>query len=292
MARRPPEARGTREFSSPDVRVRSDRQPPFHARQRLLLPHERRRRARLSRALRIVLPLIVLAGIGVGIYFGVYYLLRDDGDDAEPAAATEPVAQSEPAVEPAADSTADTTAETAAASEAQASAAEQQSAAADSEVAQQSASEQATPSEEPAQPAEPETHPARVEPSVSEETITPASVGGAPLLGERMTAEALPAGIPRQLADESPYDPTDAAAAFSDIWPVGTTLRLTRLPGAPLLNEEQAAQVVGAEALVVIRGSENSNTDIQLSAAAFELLGFYETERIIAVRAEVAAPPP
>lgn len=294
MTRRAPEARGTREFSSPEVRVRSDRQPPFHARQRLLLPRERRRRERLNRALRIFLPLILLAGIGVGVYFGVYYLLRDDGDEPAPTETAQAAAQGETAAEPAAESTA----ETAVASEAQASPAAQQAEPTAAATERQSAPDEPAASEEPAQPAEPqtpaepETHPARVEPSVSEETITPASVSGAPLLGERMTAEALPAGIPRQLADESPYDPTDPAAAFSNLWPVGTTLRLTRLPGAPLLNEEQAAQVVGAEALVVIRGSENSNTDIQLSAAAFELLGFYETERIIAVRAEVAAPPP
>ena len=288
MTRMPPEARGTREFSSPDVRVRSDQQPPFHARQRLILPHERRRQAMLSRLVRIVIPLLVLSGIGVGVYFGVYYLLRDNNDEAAPAA----TAQTTPAAEPAAAAT-----QTAPATETpMAQPATEEPAATEPQAAPAASAEQEAPAEEP--PAEPQAapepavHPARVEPTVAEEAVTPAAVGGAPLVGERMTAEALPAGIPRQLADDSPYDPADATAAFSNIWPAGTTLRLTRLPGAPLLNEEQAAQVVGAAALVVVRGSENSNTDIQLSAAAFEQLGFYETERIIAVRAEVVGAPP
>ena len=73
---------------------------------------------------------------------------------------------------------------------------------------------------------------------------------------------------------------------------MGTTLRLTRLPGATLLSDEEQAEVVGTEALVVVRGSENSNTDLQLSPAAFDRIAFYGEERIIAVRVEVTAPPP
>ena len=286
----PPEARGTREFSSPDVRVRSDQQPPFHARERLLLPRERRRRAVLSRLTRIIVPLVLLVGIGVGVYFGVYYLLRDDGGDAAPATAT-------PAADTTAETTAEPTAEPAQAEPSAASPAAQTPAAEPAAAESQAAPDEADapaqqPAAEPQAAPEPTIHPARVEPTVDAESVTPAAVGGAPLVGERMTAEALPAGIPRELADDSPYDPADATAAFSNLWPVGTTLRLTRLPGAPLLSEDQAAQVVGATALVVVRGSENSNTDIQLSAAAFEQVGFYERERIIAVRVEVVGAPP
>ena len=135
-------------------------------------------------------------------------------------------------------------------------------------------------------------HPAQVAPSIAVDAVTPAAISGAPLVADRLTAEAVPSGIPWQLADGTPYDPTDVTTAFSGVWPVGTTLRLTRLAGAPLLTEQQAEEVVGAEALVVVRGSEDSNTDIQLSAGAFEQLGFYGTERIIAVRVEVVAPPP
>lgn len=278
----PPEARGTREFSSPEVRVRSEQSPPFHVNQRLLLPNERRRRFTLRRVTRVLLPLLVMGGIGVGVYFGVYYLLRD-GEEAAPVVET--VAPAETAA-PAVDQQA------APAGAEQPAAAEQQAAAEEQGAAAESTAEPA-PQSAPSEPAtQPAVHPAQAPPVVAAEAVTPAQVGGAPLIGERMTAEALPAGIPRQLADDTPYDPADATAAFSNIWPTGTTLRLTRLPGAPLLTEDQAAQVVDASTLVVVRGSENSNTDIQLSAAAFEQLGFYQTERIIAVRAEVVAPPP
>ena len=282
MSRMPPEARGTREFSSPEVRVRSEQSPPFHVNQRLLLPNERRRRFTLRRVTRVLLPLLVMGGIGVGVYFGVYYLLRD-GEEAAPVVET--VAPAETAA-PAVDQQA------APAGAEQPAAAEQQAAAEEQGAAAESTAEPA-PQSAPSEPAtQPAVHPAQAPPVVAAEAVTPAQVGGAPLIGERMTAEALPAGIPRQLADDTPYDPADATAAFSNIWPTGTTLRLTRLPGAPLLTEDQAAQVVDASTLVVVRGSENSNTDIQLSAAAFEQLGFYQTERIIAVRAEVVAPPP
>lgn len=278
----PPEARGTREFSSPEVRVRSEQSPPFHVNQRLLLPNERRRRFTLRRVTRVLLPLLVMGGIGVGVYFGVYYLLRDDGEAAPVVETVAPAETAAPAVDQ----------QAAPAGAEQPAAAEQQAAAEEQGAAAESTAEPA-PQSAPSEPAtQPAVHPAQAPPVVAAEAVTPAQVGGAPLIGERMTAEALPAGIPRQLADDTPYDPADATAAFSNIWPTGTTLRLTRLPGAPLLTEDQAAQVVDASTLVVVRGSENSNTDIQLSAAAFEQLGFYQTERIIAVRAEVVAPPP
>ena len=285
MSHMPPEARGTREFSSPEVRVRSEQSPPFHVNQRLLLPNERRRRFTLRRIARILLPLLVLGGVGVGVYFGVYYLLRDD-DEAAPT--TEAAAQTEAAAPAAEQEAAPAAAEQPAPAEQRAAVEQDAAAEPAAEPAEQSAPEQ------PAAQAAAETtvHPAQAPPVVAAEAVTPAQVGGAPLIGERMTAEALPAGIPRQLADDTAYDPADASAAFSNIWPTGTTLRLTRLPGAPLLSEDQAAQVVDASTLVVVRGSENSNTDIQLSAAAFEQLGFYQIERIIAVRAEVVAPPP
>ena len=278
----PPEARGTREFSSPEVRVRSEQSPPFHVNQRLLLPNERRRRFTLRRVTRVLLPLLVMGGIGVGVYFGVYYLLRDDEEAAPVVETVAPAETAAPAVDQ----------QAAPAGAEQPAAAEQQAAAEEQGAVAESTAEPA-PQSAPSEPAtQPAVHPAQAPPVVAAEAVTPAQVGGAPLIGERMTAEALPAGIPRQLADDTPYDPADATAAFSNIWPTGTTLRLTRLPGAPLLTEDQAAQVVDASTLVVVRGSENSNTDIQLSAAAFEQLGFYQTERIIAVRAEVVAPPP
>ena len=288
----PSEARGTREFSSPQVRVRSEQSPGYHPSRRLRLPNERRRRFSLSRVVRVLVPFLALVGVGVGVYFGVSYLLRED--EAAPAAQTEAAAQAtgqSTGQGEAGASETDAPTETAAPAAAQS---EPEPAAAQDATATSAAAD--APDEQSTQPveaaSEPAVHPARVAPTIATEPVTPAAVGGAPLVGERMTAEALPVGIPRRLADDTPYDPADATAAFSNIWPAGTTLRLTRLPGAPLLSEDQAAQVVDAEALVVIRGSENSNTDIQLSAAAFEQLGFFETERIIAVRAEVVGAPP
>ena len=102
----------------------------------------------------------------------------------------------------------------------------------------------------------------------------------------------MPPGIPRSLADGTSYDPADATTVFSAIWPIGTTLRLTRLGGATLLNADQQAQVVGAQLLAVVRGGEDSNADIQLSAAAFNQIAVYGVERIIAVQVDVTAPPP
>lgn len=284
----PPEARGTREFSSPEVRVRSEHDYPFHPERRLWLPNERRqRRLPLGKILRLAAPWLLLATIGVGIYFGVSELLSEDAAPAAPEAVQEAgpppeavAAKAESFVEPvAADAQAES--ETEAASES---------------IEAEPAAEPADPNP-PARaeaPPEPSIHPARVEPTETIDIVTPGSIDNAPLVGERVTVEPLPAGIPRQLADGSEYDAADPTAAFSSIWPIGTTLRLTRLPGAPLLTEAQTAEVVGAEALVVVRGMvERSNfVDIQLSAAAFERLGFYDTERIIVVRAEAAAPPP
>ena len=285
----PPEARGTREFSSPEVRVRSARDFPFHPDRRLLLPNERRRRIPRKRIARALGTLLVLAGVGLGVYFGVSLLLEPDG--ATPVAA--PTATQSVAAEAQAEPQASANQPTAStASTAQAAPATESATAQPTAAEPQGAAQQPAAASEGASPATPAVHPAQTAPSIAVEAVTPAAIGGAPLVAERLTAEAVPAGIPWRLADGTPYDPTDVTTAFSGVWPVGTTLRLTRLAGAPLLTEQQAEQVVGAEALVVIRGSEDSNTDIQLSAGAFEQLGFYGTERIIAVRVEVVAPPP
>ena len=105
MSRMPTEARGTREFSSPEVRVRGARDFPFHPDRRLLLPNERRRRRlprkRIARALGT---LLVLVGVGVGVYYGVSLLLEPDAAApvAAPAAAQSlaPEDQAEPQAAP------------------------------------------------------------------------------------------------------------------------------------------------------------------------------------------------
>ena len=268
--------------------MRGARDFPFHPDRRLLLPNERRRRRlprkRIARALGT---LLVLVGVGVGVYYGVSLLLEPDAAAPVAAPAAEQSIAAEPQAEPQGSSN-QSTASTAQAAPATESATAQPAA----DEPQGAAQQQAAAASEGASPAALAVHPAQVAPSIAVEAVTPAAISGAPLVSERLTAEAVPSGIPWQLADGTPYDPTDVTTAFSRVWPVGTTLRLTRLAGAPLLSEQQAEEVVGAEALVVVRGSEDSNTDIQLSAGAFEQLGFYGTERIIAVRVEVVAPPP
>ena len=290
------EPRGAQDFSSPQVRVRGANDFRQYSNQRLRLPNERPPLGpRVKQLIGAVLTLALLAGIGLGVYFGVTLLLEED----EPA--TSEVSQD---TAPAQDGD---TAPTAGAQDSQASesaaAAATESpgsqAAADGEETQtpaaaqeQSASSQ--PAQEAQQPSEAQeiVSVALIEPRVADEQVTPAQIGGAEIVAQRLTAEPVPSGIPRTLADGAAYDPTEPATVFTSRWPVGTTLRLTRLPGATLLTDEEQAEVVGAEMLVVVRGTESSNTDLQLSPAAFEQIAFYGTERIIAVRAEVTAAPP
>ena len=246
-----------------------------------------------------------MGGIGVGVFFGARELLRDDeaatpveteaaqvevaeadsGDSAltstqasEDGASAEPAGAAAEPIQTAEAEQAETTASTTApATE------DDDAAAGETEAdAQAEASESRTGI----------AHPAQAAPSISTNAITPAQLGGAALTAERVTAEPIPAGIPRNLADGSDYDPTEPATVFTDLWPVGTTLRLTRLPGATLLSDEEQAEVVGTEVLVVVRGSEDSNTDLLLSPAAFDQVAVYGVERIIALRVEVTAAPP
>ena len=284
--------RGARDFSSPQVRVRGANDFRQYSSQRLRLPNEGPPIGpKLRRLFGALLTLAAVGGIGVGVYFGVTELIEEDETPA--ATSVEATEQAEPAEGQGSTSPPD---EPAAAEQ---PAADTASTEADSEGAAQ---DQASQSSEPeaAQPdaerqGELEAAPPSVSaitPTVSEEAVTPAQIGGAEIVAERVTAEAIPSGIPRTLADGADYDPSEPATVFTSRWPVGTTLRLTRLPGATLLTDEQQAAVVGAQALVVVRGTEATNTDLQMSPAAFNLVAFHEIERIIAVRVEVAAPPP
>ena len=79
------------------------------------------------------------------------------------------------------------------------------------EVEQEEAVAQSGPSEAAATELEPTdsgASRAQVDPTVSEEPFTTASVDGAELIAERITAEAVPAGIPRTLGDGEAYDAT------------------------------------------------------------------------------------
>ena len=297
MSQHSPDPRGAHDFSSPQIRVRGANDFRQYSNQRLRLPNERPPLGpRLRRLLGAILTLAVLGGIGVAVYFGVAELLDEDETSTAEVADTAQQAQTESTEEAAAqpDSSDQSDTATAATSQSEAQGADASAEAQDS-TAQSAQAGQTQTAQAEAQPAQPEAQAVAVssiEPSVAEEQVTPAQINGAEIVADRATAEPIPSGIPRTLADGESYDPTEPATVFTSRWPVGTTLRLTRLPGATLLTDEEQAEVVGSEALVVVRATESSNTDLQLSPAAFGLIAFYGTERIIAVRVEVTAPPP
>lgn len=290
------EPRGAQDFSSPQVRVRGANDFRQYSNQRLRLPNERPPLGpRVKQLVGAILTLALLAGIGVGVYIGVTLLLEED----EPATSevredTVPAQDGETTPTAGAQDSQASESATAAATESPSSQAatdaEETQDAADAE--EQSGSSQSAQGAQQASQAQAIISVSLIEPQVADEQVTPAQIGGAEIVAQRLTAEPVPSGIPRTLADGAAYDPAEPATVFTSRWPVGTTLRLTRLPGATLLTDEEQAEVVGAEMLVVVRGTESSNTDLQLSPAAFGQIAFYGTERIIAVRAEVTAAPP
>lgn len=295
---------GPRDYSSPHIRVRGAADYRRYSGERLRLPNERQLIGpRLKRMISGLIVLAILGGIGVAVYFGVTELLEDDS----PAVVTEPATDAAASEDGAAEQSATDSAAEAAATPpetAEAPSQEQESpAAASAEQDRQAAPEQgvAASQEQQAettagsvqqQSTEMSTPVSEIQPTVVDMAVVPAQIDGAEIAAERVTAEPIPSGIPRQLGDGAAYDPTEPATVFTSRWPVGTTLRLTRLPGATLLTDEEQAAVVGSEALVVVRRTEASNTDLQLSPAAFDLIAVYGTERIIAVSVEVTAPPP
>ena len=291
------EPRGAQDFSSPQIRVRGAGDFRQYSSQRLRLPNERPPLGpQIRQFIGAVLTLALLGAIGVGVYFGVTLLLEEDepatsevaqstaANQAErAAAATDAQASQESAPQ-------QSTATESTSTDAAAGSGEEAQAATDAQ-AETETSQQAQAAEQPSEPQE-VVSVATLEPRIADEQVTPAQIGGAEILAQRLTAEPIPSGIPRTLADGAAYDPTEPATVFTSRWPIGTTLRLIRLPGATLLTDEEQAEVVGSETLVVVRGTESSNTDLQLSPAAFEQIAYYGTERIIAVRVEVTAPPP
>lgn len=290
------EPRGARDFSSPQIRVRGANDFRHYSNQRLRLPNERPPLGpRIRRTIGALLTLAVVGGIGVGVYFGVTLLIQED--DAQEVEVTEvtDATESVEAEENGGQAPASGQESTADASTEEPTPGESATEADETEQASNQATRASDTEETQDQPSQ--TQPSLVsvssiEPTVSVQQVTPAQLNGAEIVVERLTAEPIPSGIPRTLADGADYDPTEPATVFTSRWPVGTTLRLTRLPGATVLSDEQQAEVVGTTALVVVRGTESSNTDLQLSPAAFGQIAFYGTERIIAVRVEVTAPPP
>lgn len=292
------EPRGARDFSSPQIRVRGAGDFRQYTNQRLRLPNERPPLGpRFKRTIGALLALAIVGGIGVAVYFGVTLLIEEDDAPAAEVqesigAAEDDGSGSDPATSAAADEA--QTEQSSAVAQSTDRAAEDQSAstANESTVESDEQSESAASAQQTSQTQQSTVAISSIEPTVSEQQVTPAQVNGAEIVAERVTAEPVPSGIPRSLADGAVYDPSEPATVFTSRWPVGTTLRLTRLPGATVLTDEEQEQVVGLVAMVVVRGSESSNTDLQLSPAAFEQIAFYGTERIIAVRVEVTAAPP
>ncbi len=228
-----------------------------------------------------LLTFAVVGGIGVGVYFGVIALLEADNPTITATAEVIQQAQATETIPAASQETVETNA-------------------AGQDVLGAQTAEQTEPEPTPQQASvtSPASDPATpiavslIEPAEAAQPVTPTQIGGASIVAERATAEPIPSGIPRRLADGADYDPTEPATVFTSHWPPGTTLRLTRLPGTTLLTDEQQRQVVGSQTLVVVRATESSNTDLQLSPAAFEQIAFYGVERVVAVRVEVTAPPP
>ena len=212
-----------------------------------------------------LLPLAALAGLGVGIFLLVDTLLNDGGTD-ESAADTSVAAASEAAPE-------GTVAE--ASVEA-------------SETAAAAATE--SPSDAPldGRAATAESSGVEGQPAI----ITPVDLDGAPVVVERGHAMPVPSGGPPDaLADDVPYDPADKTVALSSIWGPGTVLELTRLPGGPLLDGEDAERLIGSTIQVVVAGTGEFATELQLSPAAYQILALV-FEPIIAVHIEVVGAPP
>lgn len=297
MAQRPVlrfASRGWRDMPSPSTRVRGGSDLPYNPGRPISLPGERnnRRRPQFRGDLftRFLLPLFVLAGMGVGVFFGVSALL--DGYPAPvaggDAAVTTPegdVAGTEDA-----DSTDVSGTEQTGSSDA---AGTTTSAAGDEAAGPIDADQPATGAADDTVDTTPEAGGAAEEAATDTgpTVVTDAQLSGAPTLLERGSATPIPSGITAlTLADGSAYNPADETAALSSVWPAGTVLEVTRLPGGPLLTEDDAALLIGKTVQVIVMGNGEFPTELQLSPAAYQLLA-REFEPIIALRiAPVSAP--
>jgi hypothetical protein len=283
--------RGFRELPGPSTRLRGSADLPYNPRRPLRLPRDRRPRKRPqldpSGFLRLLLPLALLVGLGVGVFFGVDALLDDSGDDQTSATAAVPPSpdlESDSVAAPAADG-----ADTEPAQDTSSLPpinADQPAASSDTAVDDAPADQAAADLTD----AEPASAPAAAE-STRPDIITSADLGGAPVIVERGAATPIPPGVAeRTLDDGTPYDPTDTSVAFSSVWAPGTVLEITRLPGGPLLSAEEAALLIGKVIRVTVGATETIPTELQLSPAAFQLLAL-AVEPIIALRIEAVAAP-
>lgn len=271
--------RGFRELPGATTQIRGSTGLPYNPGRPLRLPGGRNPRRRpqlnLGGIFRLLLPVAVLAGLGVGIFFLVDTVINNDDSAATPAVtATPAVADTTTATD--ADAPADQPAASATDADTQPAGSEAAAAASQSQSAQAAAAQSASP----------------VEQSAPSTIITSADVGGAATLVESGGARAIPSGIPgRTLADGTAYDPTDASVAISSVWPLGTVLQLTRLPRGPLLTEEDLQELAGQSITVVVADTGSFPYELQLSPAAYQLVA-RDFEPIIALRMEVIEAPP
>jgi len=268
--------RGFREIPGASIRVRGQNDLPYNPGRPLRLPRDRKpiRPPQFDFMVlaRLLLPIALLAGLGIGVFFLVDLILGDDapsGSSPSDSAVVSDVASEQgiDAIDASATVDGDPTTDQPNASETDT--------AVDGSVATEDAA--AVPANEVPR---------------AEQIITPADLAGAPVIQERGAARPVPSGIPgRSLADGSAYDPTDAAAVFSSVWAVGTTLEVTRLSGAPLLSDEEAALLVGKTVQLIVVLAGDFPEELQLTPAAYELLA-QDIEPIIAVRIEAVGAPP
>lgn len=254
------------------MRVRGQNDRPYNPGRPLRLPRDRRPWRRLQFNLgalaRLLFPVTLLAGLGVGVFFGVDALL-DDGDGEAARSVQEPGGAAAAIEGGAGDATGG-----------------------DSAQSGEAATGAATGSPDASTDGAGTTEDAVSAVPTTPRILTPADLAGAEVVLERGAARPVPAGIPERIwANGDPYDPTDAEAAYSSVWAAGTVIEVTRLPGAPLLSEEDAADLIGKTIRIVVRGEGSFPEELQLTPAAYALVA-EEIEPIIAVRIEVVEPPP
>ena len=284
-------SRGWRDLPAPSARVRGAGQLPYNPNRPLTLPGDRnpRRRPqfRTDVLARMILPVLALGGLGVGVFFGVSALLDDDD------AATLPAATDAAAIDPAAIDTAgaattvpDTT------DPATTDVATPDAGASDAGAGAATPIDADQPTTGGTAATEGEaTVDATVDAPGASSVVTEAQLNGAPALLERGGATPIPSGVAGlTLADGTLYDPADPAAALSSVWPAGTLLEVTRLPGGPLLTDEDAAELIGKTVQLLVVGNADFPTELQLSPAAYELIA-RDFEPIIALRIVAIAAP-
>ena len=78
-------SRGWRDLPTPVTRIRGSGELPYNPERPLTLPGDRRRKRppqfRTDSLLRLLIPLVLLAGLGLGVFFGVDALLDKGSGD-------------------------------------------------------------------------------------------------------------------------------------------------------------------------------------------------------------------